>query len=81
MARVLDTFPQTYVEWAKYLDGQVWELVQGVDFNGTLQNTRCALFHAATRAGLLVRTRVTSTKSPLTIVIQAYDKANANPDD
>lgn len=76
MARVLEDFdfrkrPHSRHPWDTWLDGQVWELRQGVDFSSEPPNMRGAAHAAAAKRGLTVRT---SIRGPV-LTLQAERKA------
>lgn len=43
-------------DWEKLLNGETWELIQGSDFFGSVQNMRALVYQAAARRKLKVRT-------------------------
>lgn len=58
-------------DWATWLDGQIFSLVEGEDYEIPTENFRVAAHAAATRMGKKVRTRRTDKG----IVLQAYATA------
>jgi hypothetical protein len=74
MAKVLDEFDfetkggvRKY-DWATWLDGQIYALVEGEDYEIPTENFRVAAHAAATRMSKKVRTRRTDNG----MVLQAY---------
>lgn len=65
MAHTIDAMPRrkgrarkgTYA-WDKWLNGEVWVLVQGEDFTGTLAGMRSGAYSAAHRRGLGLSTAI-----------------------
>jgi len=56
--------------WREWLDGQIREAVQGVDFKVTPKSFRATLITAAARQGLAVRTRLTEKS----VIFQSYKR-------
>ena len=77
MAKKLRQMPDKSVgrpamyDWLKLLNGSVWELSRGVDFDGEPDSFRGTVYSAAARAGLAVTVVVTGD----TVTIQARGKA------
>jgi hypothetical protein len=46
----------------KWLDGRVWEIEQGIDFNCEVKSIRSMLFNAAYRRDLVLRTKTIDNK-------------------
>ena len=55
-------------DWDKLLDGSIWELRRGKDFNTGPISMRCAAYIAAARRGIKVRCSVSEDR----VVLQAY---------
>jgi hypothetical protein len=75
MARQLDTFPtggrgRRYEHLDEWLNGGVWELNQGEDFDKP-RALRSALGAAARRRGQRVRTRLSGIEGEQVLVVQA----------
>jgi hypothetical protein len=74
MARVIDTFPAPKVTslypWDQWLDGQVWELVAGEDFNAKPQTIRQNAAAQATKRSGRVKTRLLEDGERQVVVIQ-----------
>lgn len=61
MARILDEFPgvpRRVHPWREWLDGRVWELTHGVDFDHPPRTMRQYAYQAAWRAGVRLQTAV-----------------------
>lgn len=62
MAELVDSLPaagrRSGYPWHEWLDGRVWRLERGVDFEGTMQGMRSTVRQAGRRMGVLVKTRV-----------------------
>ena len=75
MARKLETFDfpkaggRAIRPWDEWFDGNIWELKQGVDFDGDTRKFRQSLSSKAHQRGHKVRTSVVDDA---TIVIQAW---------
>lgn len=54
--------------WEEWLDGNIWQLTKGEDFDRSVESIRSGAFVKAKAMGLKVRTSVKEN----TIVIQAY---------
>jgi hypothetical protein len=57
MASVVDRMPEKYetrrkYDWDNWLDGQVWELVDGVDFTVPVRSMAAQVYQAAVRRGI-----------------------------
>jgi hypothetical protein len=68
MAQRVDRFPDlpstSRYPWGEWLDGSVWELIAGQDFEGKPSGFRSvAITHAKKRNGM-VRTRVLRAREP-----------------
>jgi len=62
-SRMDSTFPYT-----KWLDGNIWRIRRGVDFDMPAKNMRVNLYSAADRRGVRVRTKLKGDE----ITLQAY---------
>ena len=60
---------KTKYPWDQWLNGNVWELLEGVDFTNDLQRMRVQTYVAAGKRGLKART---SQSGPNKLIIQAY---------
>jgi hypothetical protein len=64
MAKIVKEFPaqvrrrESKYPWDQWLDGQVWELAQGVDFQTDANAMRSVVYLAAKRVGVKVRVGV-----------------------
>jgi hypothetical protein len=58
--------------WDKWFDGSVWLLKQGEDFDVDIESMRSAVYMAASRHGIKVRTHV--PKQRTTMYIQKKEK-------
>ncbi len=62
MARVVDEFPegpeQSRYPWGQWLDGSIWELTHGEDFNGKPNTFRANARVQAKKRGGTIRARV-----------------------
>lgn len=63
MAEVVDgdTFPEdprTTYPWVKWLDGQIWRLLPGVDFTVSAESFRSLAGQTARKRGLRLRTSI-----------------------
>lgn len=63
--------------WDKLLDGNIYELEQGVDFHSSFQTFRVKLHNAAKRRGLKAKTVINRLKTRITI--QAFPDPNNRP--
>lgn len=77
MANKIRTFPkrqmgrpETY-PWSDWLDGGIWQLVKGDDFDCEAKSFRHSAYSAATRAGVSLRVAVAGD----TVTIQKTGKA------
>lgn len=88
MAEVVEDFtftrpssnrPEQY-PWSEWLDGRVWKLEYGVDFEGADPNVfRNTVAAAAKRRGLSVRTSLHGEEDgPRFLYIQAFSKSGEN---
>ena len=81
MANKLDAFPSAaarrYEDLEEWLDGSVWELHQGEDFDKA-RAVRSALAAAARRRDRRVRTRLAGDDGKQKLVVQAYTPQDAN---
>ena len=59
-------------DWKNWLDGDIWQLVQGEDFEVEITSFRSVIFAAGQSRGLKVRTQFDSKSKTLTI--QAYNE-------
>lgn len=81
MAEVLSEFPRRASsvkrpQWAQYVDGRVWRLAQGEDFDCPEASARVGVYQAAIRAGKKCRTaRVSKHGEPTVLIVQAYEEA------
>jgi hypothetical protein len=68
MAKRVDTFPdlpsQSRYPWDEWLDGSVWELVLGEDFNGKPATFRSVAIVQAKKRHGRVKTRLLRAKDP-----------------
>ena len=74
MAKVLDSFPvvkKKESRWAQFMDGKVWQLTQGEDFESAIVTADAAIRQAAVSRGLKVSICKIDSK---TIVVQARKK-------
>ena len=60
---------KTKYPWDEWLNGSVWELLEGVDFPHQIQRMRVQTYVAAGKRGLKART---SQSGPKKLIIQAY---------
>lgn len=74
MAKQLDRFPGggSY-DWDQWLDGGIWLLTKGEDFEIDIESMRAAASRAAKQAGKKVRTRVIKEGEADQLAIQAYE--------
>lgn len=84
MARKLETFPaggrgRRYEHLNEWLDGAVWELHQGEDFDKA-RAVRSAVTAAARRRGQRVRTRLSGDEGEQTLVVQAFTPQPTKPE-
>ena len=74
MARQLEAFPQgrgqQRYDWNRLLDGSVWALTPGEDFNGKSSTFRANAKTQARRRGGDVRTRLSELDGHQVLVIQ-----------
>lgn len=73
MARKLDTFPSVTgarYPWDEWLDGSVWELVRGDDFQAKMATFRANTQVQAKRRGGRVRSRAVDATDREGVVIQ-----------
>ena len=74
MAQTLDAFPTTGTAprypWDEWLNGQVWELRPGQDYNGKTQTLRQMARDQAQRRGGKLRTRLLSDEQGERVVLQ-----------
>lgn len=74
MAKVVKEFSESgssrygTLPWAKWLDGQIWQLTFGEDFSTSLRSFAAYVHQAAGRRGLKAKTKIIS---PDTVQIQA----------
>jgi hypothetical protein len=68
----LDHFPlrNKCQNWAKLLDGSIWRVTQGVDFDSTMKTFRSNAYRQARARGLLMRTALEGE----TLILQAFGK-------
>ncbi len=63
--------------WDQWLDGKIWRLEHGTDFQGEVESMRVNIYTAAKRIGIKVRTSVevpaNADSMGADIVMQAYD--------
>lgn len=76
MAEILETFPadvrgMPHYPWGEWLDGQVWKLTHGVDFQCVHASIRAAIYQAANRKGVKVQTTITEDGS---VILRAYPR-------
>jgi hypothetical protein len=68
MARRVDAFPevpsQSKYPWDEWLDGSVWELAPGDDFQGKPATFRSVAIGQAKKRGGKVKTRLIRSKDP-----------------
>lgn len=73
MAKVIENFefyrnsPKGHYKWDEWLDGQIWELTEGLDYFVSIGSFRVSILKAAKKRGIKARTSAT----PCGIVIQA----------
>lgn len=60
MARVVERFPIPDLD--KYLDGRVWELTEGTDFDCTPETFRHVIYQRVRKDGIKVKTRIIGDK-------------------
>jgi hypothetical protein len=65
-------FRSSKYDWDNWLDGDIWVLTQGEDFEVELSTMRSTILGAAYRKGL--RARTTLDMKAKTITIQAFKK-------
>lgn len=78
MARQLESFDfgrgrpkgTSRYDWDHWLDGSIWELTQGLDFQRTVEEFRNVVYVTAARRGIKVRT--SSRRGSDVVVVQAY---------
>ena len=74
--RKLKSFParqrRTKYPWDQWLDGSVWELRKGSDYDIDTLSLRALAGKAAKRAGTRVRTKLIRNNRGESLVIQAY---------
>jgi hypothetical protein len=75
MAKKLDNFPNDEFgqpnrkyAWDEWLNGEIWELTRGEDFDIRVDHFRAQAFTNAKRRGMKLRTNVTDER----IILQAY---------
>ncbi len=65
MAKTLDSFPSPYLAggrtakypWDEWLNGEIWQLLEGVDFQPKAHSFRVQVHHKAQTVGKTVRTQ------------------------
>lgn len=61
MAEVVSAFPKTAVgskyPWSEWMNGQVWKLTKGIDFNCTVESFTTGCHYAAKVSGKRAKTR------------------------
>ena len=78
MAKVLDAFPggvpdtRSCYSWAKWFDGQPWELKRGTDFNVRVKSFQSMALAKAYRERLTLHTVVVDEN---TVVIQVSNRS------
>jgi hypothetical protein len=74
MPRVLDNFPalkgQTRYPWDEWLDGRVWALTVGEDFNAKVNTLKANAQLQAKKRGGRIRTRLLEDGDKQTLVIE-----------
>lgn len=67
--RDLITWPQRYNEskypWDQWFDGSIWRLKQYEDFEVHVESMRSAIYMAATRKGVKVKTHIPRSKQQI----------------
>ena len=81
MSTILDSFPagapggaKPKYPWGEWLDGRVWRLTRGFDFDCTIQSFRVMVHKSARDRGMKVRTVFDGEDA---IVVQAYSENGA----
>ena len=75
MSTILNSFPATTggappkYPWTEWLDGRIWKLAQGSDFDCTISSFRVMVHKAARARDLKVRTVFDGDEA---IIVQAY---------
>ena len=77
MAEKLEEFPggptRTTYPWGQWLDGSVWLLRKGEDYEVETASMRAAASKAAKAHGKKLRTRIVTENGTEGLAIQAYD--------
>lgn len=66
---VIDDLSPARYPWDEWLDGQIWQIVAGEDYECSTESMRVQVYGAAKRLGTKATTRVTS--NPEGLLIQA----------
>ena len=77
MAEELESFDfstgrKAKYDWDKFLNGSIWKLTSGKDFDTSPSSMRCTIFAAAKRRGLNVRSSVRKDD----VIFQAHIKSD-----
>ena len=82
MARVIDTFPahtnQSRYPWDEWLDGRVWELVQGEDFDAKPNTLKTGAKARSGAAVTCARARSTTAGVPWSCCSSSALRADAH---
>jgi hypothetical protein len=69
------TFPRRVTEekypWEQWLDGHVWKLSQGEDFDVDLESFRSAIYMAASRKGIRVKTHIPKQRDCIYVQVKS----------
>lgn len=76
MAEVVDGMPDRYAtrrkyDWAAWLDGRVWKLVAGVDFDVPPRSMAAQVYQAAERRGIGVSVHINADEVRVAAVLDA----------
>lgn len=69
---VFDPNSNSRYPWHQWLDGQCWELTEGVDFTTAPESFRSGAVNRARNQGQKLRTRIVSGETGTRVVIQAF---------
>lgn len=76
MATELQEFPRQLRKgtsrFDEVLDGRIWRLVQGEDFNSTIPSYRSGVSNIASKRGMKVRTHIDRSNGKVALIVQAY---------
>jgi hypothetical protein len=78
MAEIVDRMPEAYelrrkYDWNAWLNGEVWQLRQGVDFEVPVRSIAAQTYQAADRRGVTVAVAVNGKEAWIRIQAQTYD--------